>query len=76
MAHKKICLNCRKAFNVTNADRTKINLTCPEYERQPALFNHKFRPPKKSDMKQWELVLFLRANGFVYQHVYTKAISL
>ena len=34
------------------------------------MLNQKFQPPKKSDIKSWEVVKFLYENGFTYQHVY------
>ena len=72
MGYKKVCFDCRKAFSVFGEDTSNINLVCPECGRQATLFNHKFRPPKKNNVKQWELVKFLKDNGFVYQHVYKK----
>jgi hypothetical protein len=33
------------------------------------MFNHKFRPPKHSDLKAWKVVTFLYAHGFNYQHI-------
>ncbi len=29
-----------------------------------------FRPPKKADIKGWEIVKFLVEHGFFYQHIY------
>ena len=34
------------------------------------LLPHRFRPPKKSDSKGWQLTSFLINNGFTYQHIY------
>ncbi len=34
------------------------------------VFNQKFRPPKKTDIKKWRIIEFLKDNGFVFQHVY------
>ncbi len=42
------------------------------------LLPHRFRPPKKTEDKKWEIVKFLIDNGFYYQHVYenvTKTIN-
>lgn len=36
------------------------------------LLSHRFRPPKKTDDKNWETVKFLIENGFHYDHVYQK----
>lgn len=67
MGHKKVCLNCRKAFN----DNTHFEQKCSKCGRKMLLVNHKFRPPKKSDVKSWEVSTFLIENGFLYHHVYT-----
>ena len=34
------------------------------------LLPHRFRPPKKTDLKGWQLTSFLIDNGFRYQHIY------
>jgi len=31
---------------------------------------HRFRPPKKTDLKGWQLTRFLIDNGFPYHHIY------
>ena len=33
------------------------------------LLPHRFRPPKNSEEKKWEVVKFLVTNGFYYQHI-------
>ena len=43
MGHKKVCLNCRKAFN----DNTNFEQNCSECGQKMNLVNHKFRPPKR-----------------------------
>ncbi len=64
---------CRKAFSVYQNKQEDINLTCPECGNKTTLFNHKFRPPKQNDVKQWKVVEFLKERGFVYQHVFKAA---
>tara|TARA_B110000977_G_C10664424_1_gene333147 strand:- start:64 stop:381 length:318 start_codon:yes stop_codon:yes gene_type:complete len=66
MGHKKVCLNCRKAFN----DNTNFEQNCSECGQKMNLVNHKFRPPKKTDLNAWNVSRLLIENGFVYQHVY------
>lgn len=76
MGHKKVCLNCRKAFN-QNADFTvKSGLICPECGQKIFEINHKFRPPKKSNLKAWEVSKYLIENGFLYQRIYQKIIGV
>ncbi len=70
MGHKKVCLNCRIAFN-QNSDFTVLTgVTCPECGDTMTEVNHKFRPPKKSDLKAWNVTKYLIENGFLYQHIF------
>lgn len=64
-----VCLTCRKAFS-TATDDNHMPITCPECGNGYIFYNHKFRPPKKNDLKAWEVVSFLHENGFNYQHVH------
>ncbi|WP_397363976.1 hypothetical protein [Olleya sp. R77988] len=66
MGYKKVCLNCRKAFN----DNTSFEQNCSECGRKMKIVNHKFRPPKKTDLKAWDVSKFLIENGFLYHHIY------
>ncbi|AWI26770.1 hypothetical protein HYN49_13180 [Flavobacterium pallidum] len=34
------------------------------------LFPHRFKPPKKENIQEWEVVKYLIENGFKYQHIY------
>lgn len=69
MGYKNVCLNCKRIENL-GTDRTQFSTgNCPECSRKMYFVNHKFRPPKKTDKKSWELVSFLISNGFVFQRV-------
>ncbi|MBO0324384.1 hypothetical protein J0X14_18900 [Muricauda sp. CAU 1633] len=70
MGHKKVCLNCRKAFNQNSDFEIQSGFTCPECGQKMVEVNYKFRPPKKSDLKAWQVSKFLIENGFSYQHIY------
>ena len=70
MGHKKVCLNCKKAFSIYNNESKEINLTCPECKSKMVLVSHRFRPPKQTDTKQWDLAKYLITNGFPYQHIH------
>jgi hypothetical protein len=72
MGHKKVCFNCRKAFSIYGNNAEELNLTCPECGEAATLINHKFRPPKQSDVRQWKVAEFLRDNGFFFQHQYER----
>ncbi|RZJ47792.1 MAG: hypothetical protein EOO44_21955 [Flavobacterium sp.] len=66
---KKLCLNCKKCFNMSYDDIQHSNCVCPECGNQATIITHRFRPPKKEDNRKWEVVAFLIENGFPYQHV-------
>ena len=69
MGHKVACLTCHKSFNISlGDDHTPEN--CPDCGNKLAIFNHTFRPPKKTDIKAWNVIEFLYKNGFNYQHIY------
>ncbi|NCA79345.1 MAG: hypothetical protein EOM76_04045 [Sphingobacteriia bacterium] len=70
MSHKKVCLNCRKAFNQYADFENKSGFTCPECGQKMIEVNHKFRPPKKNNIKSWEVAKYLIENGFIFQHIY------
>jgi DNA-directed RNA polymerase subunit RPC12/RpoP len=81
MGHKVVCLKCQKAFNITSDPEGHTPMKCSECNSKLALFDHKFRPPKKSDDKAWQVVGFLYQKGFNYQHIlsttaHNKSISL
>ena len=75
MGHKSICLNCRKAFNQGSDYNNRIESNCPDCGQLRISMPHRFRPPKKTDVKKWDVVRFLIENGFRYQHIY-KDVSL
>jgi len=70
MGHKKVCLNCKKAFSIYTNKSKEVNLTCPECGLKTVLVSHRFRPPKREDFKQWDLAEFLMTHGFPYQHIF------
>lgn len=70
MGHKSVCLTCRKAYNnyIDLANYTKE--ICPECGETMYYLHHLFKPPKKTDIKKWEVVKFLVEQGFNYYHTY------
>lgn len=66
---KKLCLTCRKSFNISSEDSALSNFRCPECGNQAIAVTHRFRPPKADDKRKWEVVKFLIENGFSYQHI-------
>ncbi len=69
MGHKKVCFECRKAYSINGLMYSEIEHNCPECGIKAIVLNHKFRPPKREDIKQWMLVKFLVDHGFRYDHV-------
>lgn len=70
MGHKKVCLDCRESLNLDNSDHAVEKYPCAKCGKQTSLLPHRFRPPKKTDDKGWELVEFLINSGFPFQHIY------
>ena len=76
MGYKNVCLNCKTSFS-TGMDYDEIrNSKCTKCEENMILVNHKFRPPKKSDISGWKLVKLLMDNGFRYDAVYKDNVRM
>ncbi|WP_316794076.1 hypothetical protein [Pedobacter frigoris] len=69
MGHKKVCFECRKAYSINGLMFSEIEHSCPECDCKAVVLNHKFRPPKREDTKQWDLAKFLVDHGFYFDHV-------
>jgi len=70
MTYKQVCLSCRKAFSANAKDISVSGKKCPQCGKLTNTVDHKFRPPRKTDAKKWEVVGYLIDNGFRYDHVY------
>jgi len=66
---KKLCLTCRKSFNISFEDSILSNFKCPQCGKHAFVVTHRFRPPKVDDKRKWDIVKFLIDNGFSYQHI-------
>jgi hypothetical protein len=76
MGHKKVCLDCRESLNLDHTgDLYSNKYPCAKCGREMRILPHRFRPPKKTDDKGWELVEFLIKNGFPFQHIYQQGLS-
>ena len=70
MGYKKVCLECKIAFNRDIDLGSELSYPCTECGKTMTLLSHRFRAPKKNDKKAWETVKFLIENGFPFQHIY------
>jgi DNA-directed RNA polymerase subunit RPC12/RpoP len=70
MGYKNICLKCRTSYSKGNDLEVQTETNCPQCAIKMTLVNHKFKPPKKTEIKQWEMVKLLVENGFKFQPVY------
>ena len=70
MGYKSVCFKCHKSFSRPHSAYGHVPEKCPDCGGANSLLNQKFQPPKKTDIKLWEVVKFLFENGFTYQHVY------
>ena len=66
---KKLCLDCKKSFQMSSQDANLSNLKCPEWGKYTITITHRFRPPKIDNDRKWDVVKFLVKNGFQYQHI-------
>jgi DNA-directed RNA polymerase subunit RPC12/RpoP len=66
MGNKSVCFNCKKSFSFFNAEAQKV---CPECKGEVFVYPHRFRTPKKDDIKKWAVVEYLKENDFFYQHI-------
>lgn len=70
MGYKAVCFACRKAFNYNPDVQKNMEQKCPQCSKVLSLVNHKFKLPRKSDNKSWDVAKYLCENGFPYRHVY------
>jgi len=66
------CFDCQKSFkrefNLTK--ECPLTLTCPNCGGVSHNFGRHFKPPKKTDNKQWLKVKFLFDHGFNFHKIY------
>lgn len=65
------CFACRSTFK-RPLDENVFYRKCPTCGGHALRMDVRFRPPKKSDDRQWAKVRYLVDHGFVYQKVYRK----
>lgn len=62
--HPYACFQCRKSFK--RATRAEAVLPCPGCGGPSIGLTRKFKPPKRSDEKQWKKVEALVRHGFLF----------
>ena len=70
MGYKKTCFSCKKSFNGPLDFGTERKYPCPDCGESMILMSHKFRPPTRSNSKEWQLIEFLANNGFIFQSIF------
>jgi hypothetical protein len=65
------CFGCRSTFKRPH-EKDVLYRKCPSCGGQALRMDARFRPPKKTDDRQWAKVRFLVDHGFVFQKVYRK----
>lgn len=67
------CTECRKSFKrqVNLMEEIPKELSCPDSGKPAINLGRHFKPPKKSDKKQWGKIKFLIENGFRFQKIRT-----
>ena len=70
MGYKNICLECRTSYSKGSDFENDTESNYPQCCKKMILVNHKFKPPKKTEIKKWKMVKLLVDNGFKFQAVY------
>ena len=65
------CFECRSTFKRPPEKEVGVR-KCPNCSGNAICMDVRFRPPKKSDNKQWRKVEFLISHGFFFQKIYRK----
>ena len=68
MGYKNVCLKCKRVENL-NPNQEFRTGACPVCSAQMHFVSHKFRPPKATDTKSWEVVAFLITSGFRFHTI-------
>lgn len=68
------CIDCRKSFKrlVDPLGEIPEKLPCPDCGKSAINLGRHFKPPKRSNTKQWLKVKFLVEHGFCFQRVYAE----
>lgn len=69
MGYKQVCFKCRKSFSIGTDSTVQHGSICPNCGDKMICVDQKFKPPKKSDDRRWEVVRYLVENGFRFQHI-------
>tara|TARA_Y100001954_G_C15595726_1_gene495476 strand:- start:45 stop:374 length:330 start_codon:yes stop_codon:yes gene_type:complete len=67
MGYKGVCTKCRKSFSEGNNPKLLKERICSECKCTLYIVHHKFKPPKKTDLKKWKVIDYLLKNGFNFQ---------
>ena len=70
MGYKSVCTNCRKAYSQGADFEKSLSVICPECQQSMFFVNEKFKPPKKTAKKEWEIVKTLLKGGYDFQSFY------
>ena len=60
------CFECRKSFKIEPKTPEQEKAKCPECGNEIILMGRAFKPPKKTDIKQWKKVKYLVDNGIIF----------
>jgi DNA-directed RNA polymerase subunit RPC12/RpoP len=66
------CLECCKPFKrqLSKPVRDPEEMVCPDCGGPAYNFGRHFKPPKKSNKKQWKKIRFLFEHGFRFQKIH------
>lgn len=72
------CLDCKTAHK-RHVEGSPVEypkrMPCPICKNEMFRVGRNFKPPKKSDARQWEKVNFLISHGFLFQKIYDEGLN-
>ena len=66
MGYKNVCLNCKRVESLGTDHDTFRTGDCPECSTPMYFVSQKFRPPKRTDKRSWDVAALMISNGFTY----------
>ncbi len=69
MGHKKLCIICKKSYSIGTDFTVEHSTICPQCGNETVFVNQKFKPPSRSNVRQWKIVEYLVHSGYRFHSV-------
>ena len=73
MGNKVVCIQCKNSFNTGSNFLNHQPEKCGVCGNALIQCNQKFKPPKATDTKAWQVIEYLLGNDFRFQSIYNEA---